>query len=70
MRAEATVPTPAIRIFRGAQHESGDYVRWSLEHAFAIVPAQAIVVQHLASFQQFRVAKDPALSLLNRLWKI
>ena len=39
--------------FERAQHESGDYVRWFVEHAFVLVPAQAIVAQHLVSFQQF-----------------
>ena len=34
--------------FERAQHESGDYVRWFIEHAFVIVPAQGIVGQHLA----------------------
>ena len=37
--------------FERAQHESGDYVRWFVEHAFVIVPAQGIVGQHLASFR-------------------
>ena len=27
--------------FERAQHESGDYVRWFIEHAFVLVPAQA-----------------------------
>ena len=39
--------------FERAQHEAGDYVRWFVEHAFVLVPAQAIVGQHLMSFQQF-----------------
>ena len=29
--------------FERAQHEAGDYVRWFIEHAFVLVPAQAIV---------------------------
>ena len=29
--------------FERAQHEAGDYVRWFVEHAFVLVPAQAIV---------------------------
>jgi hypothetical protein len=39
--------------FERAQYESGDCVRWFIEHAFVVVPAQAIVAQHLARFQQF-----------------
>ena len=42
--------------FERAQHEAGDYVRWFIEHAFVIVPAQGIVGPHLASFAQFSAA--------------
>ena len=50
--------------FERAQHESGDYVRWFIEHAFVIVPAQALVGQHLASFLQFAPRQRPgALSV-------
>jgi hypothetical protein len=45
--------------FERAQHESGDYVRWFIEHAFVIVPAQGIVGQHLASFVQFPPRQRP-----------
>ncbi len=45
--------------FERAQHEAGDYVRWFVEHAFVLVPAQAIVAQHLASFQQFPPRQKP-----------
>lgn len=45
--------------FERAQHESGDYVRWFLEHAFVLVPAQALVAQHLQSFQQFPPRQRP-----------
>jgi arylsulfatase len=37
--------------FERAEQESGDYVRWFVEHLFVLVPAQAIVAQHLQSFQ-------------------
>jgi hypothetical protein len=49
--------------FGRAQHESGDYVRWLIAHAFVIVPAQAIVGRHLASFAQFRRGKGPAQAM-------
>jgi hypothetical protein len=39
--------------FERAQHEEGDYVRWFVEHAFVLVPAQSLVAQHLVAFQQF-----------------
>ena len=45
--------------FERAQHEAGDYVRWFIEHAFVLVPAQAIVGQHLTSFQQFPPRQRP-----------
>ncbi len=46
--------------FERAQHEAGDYVQWFVEHAFVLVPAQAIVGQHLMSFQQFPPRQSPA----------
>jgi len=45
--------------FERAQHEAGGYVRWFVEHAFVLVPAQAIVGQHLMSFQQFPPRQRP-----------
>jgi arylsulfatase len=45
--------------FERAQHESGDYVRWFVEHAFVVVPAQGIVGQHLQSFIQFPPRQRP-----------
>ena len=33
--------------FERAEHEAGDYVKWFVEHVFVLVPAQAIVAQHL-----------------------
>ena len=45
--------------FERAQHEAGDYVKWFIEHAFVLVPAQAIVGQHLMSFQQFPPRQRP-----------
>jgi hypothetical protein len=44
-------------------------VRWFIEHAFVVVPAQAIVGQHLANFVCFRRGKDRARSRSNRRWK-
>ena len=43
----------------GPQHEAGDYVRWFVEHAFVLVPAQSLVAQHLVSFQQFPPRQKP-----------
>ena len=45
--------------FERSQHEAGDYVRWFVEHAFVLVPAQTIVAQHLVSFEQFPPRQKP-----------
>ena len=50
---------PALRPVRASQHEAGDYVRWFVEHAFVLVPAQALVAQHLESFKQFPPRQKP-----------
>jgi hypothetical protein len=49
--------------FERAQHEAGDYVRWFVDHALVIVPAQGIVAQHLASFQSRCLAAAPRAPL-------
>jgi hypothetical protein len=46
--------------FERAQHESGDYVRWFIEHAFVVVPAQTIVGQHQVTVYAARVAHNIA----------
>jgi arylsulfatase A-like enzyme len=60
------VPLRAPKIFNlrsdpleRAEHEAGAYDRWFVEHLFVLVPAQAIVGQHLASFQQFPPRQKP-----------
>ena len=45
--------------FERSQHEAGDYVRWFVEHAFVLLPAQSLVAQHLVSFQQFPPRQKP-----------
>ena len=45
--------------FERAEIESGDYVRWFVEHAFVFVPIQTIVAQHLASFREFPPRQAP-----------
>ena len=45
--------------FERAQHEAGDYVKWFVEHAFVLVPAQSLVAQHLESFKQFPPRQKP-----------
>ena len=45
--------------FERAELEAGDNVKWYVEHVFVLVPAQAIVAQHLASFQDFPPRQKP-----------
>jgi arylsulfatase len=45
--------------FERSQVESGDYVRWYIDHAFVFVPAQAIVGQYLVSFRDFPPRQPP-----------
>ncbi len=45
--------------FERAEHEAGDYDKWFIEHLFVLVPAQAIVAQHLQSFQEFPPRQKP-----------
>jgi arylsulfatase len=45
--------------FERAPTEAGDYDRWRVEHAFALVPAQAYVGQHLATYHDFPPRQKP-----------
>jgi hypothetical protein len=45
--------------FERSLYEAGDYVRWFVEHAFVVVPAQAIVAQHIQSFKEFPPRQRP-----------
>jgi arylsulfatase len=45
--------------FERAEHEAGGYDKWFVEHAFVFVPAQAIVGQHLSTFQEFPPRQKP-----------
>ena len=60
------VPLRAPKIFNlrsdpleRAEHEAGGYDKWFVEHAFVLVPAQAIVGQHLATFKEFPPRQKP-----------
>jgi len=53
--------------------EAMDYNRWRVEHAFALVPAQAYVGRFLATFRDFpprqkaaRVSLDQVMDTLRR----
>ena len=45
--------------FERAEHEAGAYDKWFVEHVFVFVPAQTIVGQHLATFQEFPPRQKP-----------
>jgi arylsulfatase A-like enzyme len=45
--------------FERSEIEAGAYDKWFVEHAFVLVPAQAIVAQHLASFKEFPPRQRP-----------
>jgi hypothetical protein len=40
-------------------HESIDYARWRIDHAFVMVPAQQYVGQFLATFKEFPPSQKP-----------
>jgi arylsulfatase len=46
--------------FERADHEGIDYPRWRLEHAFALVPAQAYVQNWISTFKDFPPRQKPA----------
>ena len=45
--------------FEEADHESIDYPRWRVEHAFVLVPAQQYVGAFLATFREFPPSQKP-----------
>jgi arylsulfatase len=45
--------------FERAQAEAGGYDRWRLDHAFLVLPAVAIVGQHLRTYTQFAPRQKP-----------
>ena len=45
--------------FERAEHESGAYDRWYVEHVFLLAPAATIVGQHVATFQEFPPRQAP-----------
>jgi len=45
--------------FERSEHEAGNYVKWFVEHAFVLLPAQTVVAQHLESYKQFPPRQRP-----------
>ncbi|HEX6225979.1 MAG TPA: arylsulfatase [Chryseolinea sp.] len=53
--------------FERAQSDAGDYARWRVEHAFALVPAQAFVARHLATYRDFPPRQKPGSFSLDQV---
>jgi len=53
--------------FERAQTDAGDYARWRVEHAFALVPAQAFVAKHLATYRDYPPRQKPGSFSLDQV---
>ena len=53
--------------FERAQDDAGDYARWRVEHAFALVPAQAYVARHLQTYVEFPPRQEPGSFSLDQV---
>ncbi len=55
--------------FERAQTDAGEYDRWRVEHAFALVPAQAYVAAHLKTYVEFPPRQAPGSFSLDHVLK-
>jgi arylsulfatase len=53
--------------FERADHESGNYDRWFIDHVFVMLPAQAFVGQHLATYKEFPPRQKPGSFNLDKV---
>jgi arylsulfatase len=53
--------------FERADHEAGEYDRWRVERAFALVPAQAFVARHLETYKEFPPRQKPGSFSLDQV---
>jgi arylsulfatase len=53
--------------FERAQDDAGEYGRWRVEHAFALVPAQAYVAKHLQTYAEFPPRQRPGSFSLDQV---
>ena len=53
--------------FEVAEHDAGDYDRWRVEHAFAILPAQGFVARHLQTYVEFPPRQKPGSFALDQV---
>jgi arylsulfatase A-like enzyme len=52
--------------FERAQFDAGEYAKWRVEHAFALVPAQAYVAQHLQTYVEYPPRQRPGSFALDQ----
>jgi arylsulfatase len=53
--------------FERADHEAGGYDRWYIDHVFVMMPAQAFVAQHLATYKEFPPRQKPGSFNLDKV---
>jgi arylsulfatase len=53
--------------FERADHEAGDYDHWRIDRAFVLVPAQAFVAKHLATYREFPPRMKPGSFALDQV---
>jgi arylsulfatase A-like enzyme len=53
--------------FERAMTDAGEYARWRVEHAFALVPAQAYVAKHLQTYVEFPPRQKPGSFSLDQV---
>lgn len=68
----STLRVPKLFNLRADPFEQGDdsslfYDKWNADHAFMLVPAQAIAAQWLESFKEFPIRQRPAAFNLDRV---
>ena len=53
--------------FERADHEASDYDRWRVDHAFVLIPAQAMIGEFLQTFREFPPRQKPASFNLDKV---
>ena len=53
--------------FERADHEASDYDRWRVDHAFVLIPAQAMIGKFLQTFREFPARQKPASFNLDKV---
>jgi arylsulfatase len=53
--------------FERADHKAGEYDCWFIDHLFVMMPAQAFVAQHLATYKELPPRQNPGSFNLDRV---